>query len=99
MSNLGAERSPSPPDLSHPTMRAWLEALQPGEARVAAFETRVWWSPGSAANAILEKFERLGYRSIARPQKFIVKGRYGPLRDGELEKAKAWGAGLAQTVG
>ena len=95
---LAAERSPEPADLSQPTMRAWLAALPEGNARAAAFETRIWWSLGSAATAILEGLERAGYRSIARPQKFIVKGRYGPLREGELEKAKAWGAELAQAA-
>ena len=38
-----------PPDLSHPTLRSWLEALPavPGRA-AAAFETRIWWSPRGA---------------------------------------------------
>jgi menaquinone-dependent protoporphyrinogen IX oxidase len=89
-----ASKDPTPPDLSHPSMRAWIEALPKGNARAAAFETRIWWSPGSAAKAILGKLEALGYRPIAKPQRFIVQGKYGPLRQGELEKAKAWGAEL-----
>ncbi|MCL5108720.1 MAG: hypothetical protein M1401_07630 [Chloroflexi bacterium] len=93
---LTAERSPSPPDLSQPSVRAWLEALPRGNAPAAAFETRIWWSLGSAAKAILQQLERAGYRPIAKPEKFIVKGRYGPLRDGELERARAWGAELAR---
>ena len=36
----GAAKDPTPPDLSHPGMRIWLDALPPGHARVAAFETR-----------------------------------------------------------
>ena len=27
--------------------------------------------------------------------RFFVEGSYGPLRDGELERARAWGAALA----
>jgi menaquinone-dependent protoporphyrinogen IX oxidase len=90
-----AGRDPTPPDLSHPSMRSWLDALPKASGRAASFETRIWWSPGSAAKAILGKLEAAGYHPIAKPQRFIVKGRYGPLRDGELEKAKAWGAELA----
>lgn len=97
--NLAAERSPSPPGLSHPVLRSWLESLPAGKAGVAAFETRIWWSPGSAAKTVLESLERLGYRRLAEPRRFIVKGRYGPLRDGELENAKAWGAELARALG
>jgi menaquinone-dependent protoporphyrinogen IX oxidase len=94
----GAARDPVAPDLSHPSMRSWLGALPQGNGRAAAFETRIWWSPGSAAKTILGELERLGYRPAAKPQRFIVKGKYGPLRDGELEQAKRWGAELAQAM-
>jgi flavorubredoxin len=93
-----AAKDPTPPDLSHPAMRSWIDALPKGSGRAAAFETRIWWSPGSAAKAILGRLEALGYRPIAKPQRFIVQGKYGPLRQGELEKAKVWGAELAQTI-
>jgi hypothetical protein len=93
-----AARDPAPPDLSHPSMRAWLDALLKGSGRAAAFETRIWWSPGSASKAILGKLEAAGYRPAAKAERFVVKGKYGPLRDGELERAKAWGASLAQEM-
>jgi hypothetical protein len=93
-----ASKDPTPPDLSHPSMRAWLDGLPKGTARVASFETRIWWSPGSAAKTILKKLEAQGYRPAAKPERFVVKGKYGPLRDGELERAQAWGAQLAQAV-
>lgn len=89
-------KDPTPPDLSGPSMSSWLDALPKGAGRAASFETRIWWSPGSAAKAILGRLERAGYRPVATAQRFIVKGKYGPLRDGELERAKAWGAELAQ---
>ena len=95
-SNPGSH--PSPPDLTHPSMRSWLETLPKGSALAAAFETRIWWSPGSAAKSILSALETVGYRTVAKPQRFIVKGRYGPLREGELERAKAWGAELALAI-
>lgn len=93
-----AAKDPTPPDLSHPSMRSWLESLPQGNGRAAAFETRIWWSPGSAAKAILKRLEALGYRPIDKGERFIVEGKYGPLRTGELERAKAWGAQLAQAV-
>jgi len=95
-SNAG--RDPTPPDLSHPSMRSWIDALPAGNAHAAAFETRIWWSPGSAAKAILGKLEAAGYRPAAKAQRFVVQGKYGPLREGELEKAKAWGTELAQAT-
>lgn len=94
----GASRDPVTPDLSHPSIRSWLDALPRGTARAAAFETRIWWSPGSAAKAILDRLESAGYRPIAKPQRFVVQGKYGPLKDGELERAKAWGAELARSM-
>ncbi len=96
---LAREAGPTPPDLTHPSMRAWLESLPRGSGRAAAFETRVWWSPGSAAKAVLQGLVSKGYRPAAKPQKFVVNGRYGPLKEGETEKAKAWGAELARSAG
>jgi hypothetical protein len=92
-------RDPTPPDLSHPAMRAWLDALPAGSGRAAAFETRIWWSPGSAAKAILDRLTQKGFQPVAKAQRFIVQGKYGPLREGELERARRWGADLAQTMG
>ncbi len=91
-------KDPRPPDLSQPSMRAWLETLPKGVGRAGSFETRIWWSPGSAAKTILAKLEATGYRPAAKAQRFVVQGKYGPLRDGELERAKAWGAELAQAM-
>lgn len=59
-------KDPTPPDLSHPAMRSWLAALPSGSGRAAAFETRIWWSPGSAAKAILTLLGRKGYRLPTR---------------------------------
>ena len=87
--------APTPADVSHPSMRSWLETLPQGHGAAAAFETRIWWSPGSAAKAILQHLAGLGYAQIDKPQRFVVEGKYGPLREGEIERARAWGADLA----
>lgn len=90
---------PAPPDLSSPPMRSWLETLPHGSGRSASFETRLWWSPGSAAKRIIAGLEAAGYRRVAEPKRFIVTGKYGPLKDGEIERAREWGAELARAMG
>ena len=87
--------APTPPDLAHPSLRSWLDALPAGTGRCAAFETRIWWSPRGATGDIEKRFERAGYRIIAKAHKFVVKEKYGPLREGEAERARQWGRELA----
>ena len=89
---------PTPPDLDHPSMRSWLEALDATDAACATFETRIWWSPGSAAKKMLGLLEAKGLRRIAEPAKFVVTGKYGPLKAGEVDRARAWGAQLSRSV-
>jgi hypothetical protein len=90
---------PAPADISHAPVREWLESVPGGDTPVTAFETRVGWSPGSAMRAIVSALEHRGYRRISAPEAFIVTGRYGPLRSGEIERATAWGAELATLLG
>jgi flavodoxin len=82
----GEPKAPTRPDLSHPSMRTCF----------ATFETRIWWSPGSAAKNMAKLLAARGLKPVAAPQKFVVTGRYGPLKDGEIERARQWGAGLAR---
>jgi flavorubredoxin len=95
---VGDEKAPTPPDVSHPLMRSWLDALPAGAGWGAAFETRIWWSPRGATSTIESKLKRAGFPRLAKSERFIVAGAYGPLRDGELERARQWGAALAQTL-
>ena len=87
--------SATPPDLSHPSLRSWLDALPESHGRFAAFETRIWWSPRGATGAIEKRLSRAGYQPMAKAQKFVVTDKTGPLRDGELERARQWGRDLA----
>jgi Flavodoxin domain len=99
LKQIAADRkAPTPPDVSHPLLRTWLERLPAGRGFGAAFETRIWWSLRGATGTILSKLEHAGYRRIAPGERFIVAGGYGPLRDGELERARQWGAQLASAV-
>ena len=89
-------KAPRPADVSHPLLRSWLDALPAGRGWAAAFETRIWWSLRGATGTIESKLKKAGYRRLAKAERFIVSGGYGPLRDGELERARRWGAGLAE---
>lgn len=78
------------------------------DVRVAAFDTRIAVEDvnnvllsvlvrlfGYAAAPIAKGLERKGGRRAAEPEGFIVEGREGPLRAGELERAEAWGRRLS----
>lgn len=97
-SMIGDTKAPTPPDVSHPSMREWLDRLPVGDGRSAQFETAFRWSPGSATGAITTKLERAGYRRLTKARRFIIKGSYGPLREGELDLARRWGAELAAAM-
>jgi len=91
-------KAPDKPDLAHPSMRDWLEQIPAGRGQAAAFETRLHWSPGGTTGAIERGLNAAGYRRLAKGRKFVVTGSYGPLRDGELEAARAWGSELAHAL-
>jgi len=56
--------------------------------KMSAFLTRF-----TAAKKLARKLRKLGGKRIVPPETFHVKGREGPLYDGELERAREW-AGL-----
>lgn len=63
--------------------------------KATAFDTRVTlFIHGDAASKISGYLEKAGAEIISPPHAFIVKGREGPLTDGELLKAKQWGDDL-----
>jgi len=92
------ERKPEDPapDLSHPALRLWIGTLPRGRGRSVAFETAVRWSPGGATGTIERGLAEVGYARLTRGRRFVVQGRHGPLRNGELEAAHAWGVQLRQ---
>jgi hypothetical protein len=79
-------------------LREWLRDLADGDgAPAAAFDTRIDRSPaltGSAARGIARRLRHRGYE-VVETESFFVKDAEGPLEDGELERARAWGAALA----
>ncbi|OLT20442.1 hypothetical protein BJF81_16015 [Ornithinimicrobium sp. CNJ-824] len=92
-----ASRGGTPPATG---IREWLEASGPVALRVATFDTHTRRPnlPGTAAKAAAKKLRALGCTVVADPEKFWVHGDQGPLLDGEVERARAWGAGLAQAA-
>ncbi len=86
------------PNLGHPSLRSWLGSLAPSTAACAAFDTQVRGPFGRGAPKIASALKATGMRLIARPDGFIVVDKYGPLADGELERATRWGATLARHV-
>ena len=81
-----------------PSLRQWLRDLDvPGATRAAAFDTRGDARAaltGSAARGIARRLRRHGLDVVDR-QSFLVADSEGPLEEGELERARAWGASLA----
>ena len=92
------QKAPRPADTSHPSLRAWLEQLPKSHGLGAAFDTRVSWSPRGATGSIEGKLRKAGYRTISKGGEFVVTGAYGPLRDGEVDRARAWGSKLASAM-
>lgn len=90
--------APSRADVDHPSMRRWLAGLPAGTGRFATFETRFRRSPGAATKAIEKGLSAAGYSRLAERERFLVTGTYGPLLEGELERARAWGEALAAAM-
>lgn len=83
-------------------LREWLAGLDRGDRRLpaAAFDTKVAKPrlPGSAARAAARRLRRLGMGLVAPPATFRVDGMTGPLLEGEVDRARRWGADLSTRV-
>ena len=80
----------------------WLdEVVAPDNLSVATFDTRIAKArhmPGSAAKAAAKGMRKHGYSTLVKPESFYVDDVAGPLRPGEVERARAWGEKLAAEV-
>jgi hypothetical protein len=83
-------------------IREWLESLPASDqVRVATFDTRVdkvRRLPGSAARAAAKQARRHHLGTLVATESFYVVDTPGPLLDGELERAEAWGSELARAA-
>lgn len=66
---------------------------------IASFDTRmkVFFS-GDAAAKISSQMVTLGGNCVSPPGKFYVKGKEGPLLEGELEKARVWAKQISLNI-
>jgi flavodoxin len=66
----------------------------PAGTSVAAFDTRLATRLvaifGYSAPRIARTLEGVGATLVVPPEGFVVKGKEGPLREGELERAAGW---------
>ncbi|WP_062132731.1 hypothetical protein [Demequina aestuarii] len=92
-------------DVSHPSVRDWLEGLPPAERQCAAFETGIRGPLGhGAGRAIIARLTALGHTPIDEPHAFtvaLVTGSAEPaalLIGGQEEKAVHWGEHLATVM-
>jgi flavodoxin len=84
-------------------LRDWMAALPSGEhtEKMATFDTKIKSMrhvPGSAAKSAAKAAHRHGYESVARAESFYVDDVDGPLLDGEIDRARAWGRQLAASM-
>ncbi len=79
-------------------IREWIAKLHVSSPMplVATFDTHSdhRWVPGSAAVKADGELEAFGFEHLAEPISFYVEGTPGPLVDGELKRARAWGSTL-----
>jgi flavodoxin len=84
-------------------LREWMAALPSGQhaEKIATFDTKIKSMrhlPGSAAKSAAKIARRHGYESVARAESFYVDDLDGPLLDGEIDRARAWGRQLATSI-
>ena len=87
------------PGAEGPGLRDWLHDLPKSDrsSMVAAFDTRIEKAAiltGSAAKGYLKLLRRRHYRAMSEGESFFVLDTDGPLKDGEIERAREWAAGL-----
>jgi flavodoxin I len=106
--------SPTRSFSASPATKAWLKALVPNSlsgVKVAAFDTRADMNDvnsraltafvklfGYAAEPIANSLTKRGGTLVVPPEGFFIKDKEGPLKDGEIERATAWGRQIAAKV-
>ena len=84
----------------HTGVREWIDAVAiPSGLRVATFDTSIpsRVGRGTAAGAAARALRQRGADTTVGPS-FFVTGMEGPLADGELGRATAWGRELANEM-
>jgi len=82
-------------------VREWLASADLARVKAAAFDTRIKGPlvfTGRASKGIARRLSRRGLSLVTSPESFLVDKK-SHLLPGELERARAWGAGMAVMVG
>lgn len=94
------ERHDLEPGAEGPGVRDWFHELPTatGNRPAAAFDTRIGAKlAGGAASGIARRLRQHGYAVIVEPEGFYIQDNgEGPLKDGEIERARAWAAELVR---
>jgi thioesterase domain-containing protein len=99
-----AVRQGAPAAAAGPGLRDWIAAMKRSARRTAlvaaAFDTRVSkvrHIPKAASTRAAHMLARNGFQ-VLRPKGFVVTDIAGPLEDGELARAAAWGRSIGSAV-
>jgi hypothetical protein len=84
-------------------LREWIAELPAGphHPRVVTFDTRMTRTrrmPGSAARASAGDLRAKGFAPLATSTSFHVDDVLGPLAEGELDRARAWGTRMGSVL-
>ena len=81
-------------------VREWLDSASRCHAQAAAFDTHVSHPdlPGHASRRAAKRLRRLGCHLVVPAESFAVGGMQGPVEPGELDRARAWGAEVADAA-
>jgi hypothetical protein len=84
-------------------IREWIEGLPPrrSSAKLATFDTKIGRMrrlAGSAAKGAAKAGRHHGFDLALPPENFFVRDIAGPLVDGELDRARAWGQRLGELM-
>ncbi len=85
-----------------PATQAFLDSLSPASMsgkQTACFDTRIRmprFLNRPAAEVMAKALRTKGAAPLVPPEGFFVKGREGPLQDGEMERAANWARTLRQ---
>lgn len=92
-----ARRGGHPGDIG---VREWIGAAGDLHLPVAVFDTHVRHPnlPGTASKKAAKLLRSHGASLVAKPESFYVEGYEGPVLPGEIDRARKWGAELAQRL-
>ena len=80
-------------------IREWTEALpRVSDIAAATFDTSIRKPnlPGSAARGAAKRLKKKGYTMLVPGELFLVEGGKGPITEGEIGRARAWGQAVAE---